>query len=188
MPQSKREHFWVSRGHGVEAPVCRVTHGAGGPVEEHINTYRGSVRDGIGGAQGSCSGQSCPAAPMAERFLCAFREMVTSKSEAATQGFPILALFGVFCPSGVVYNQHAGLMNTSKLYWVCWINLPVKQKEAADGLESRQSWCSHGIQLSQDVGTGCCLKGCMYEVLSEEPRHCWPCSFLSRPFVMQSSD
>lgn len=119
MIQIKTEHFWVNRGHYVKATVSRVRPWgwwAGSKAHGHSQTLPSERWDSVE-HRGAVCRQSCLAALAAVRFLSAFREMVTSKSEAATQGSPILALFGVFFPSGVVYSHHVALMNTSKFCW-----------------------------------------------------------------------
>lgn len=95
------------KGHYVKASVSRVTSWgwwAGSKAHKHLQTFP-SERWDLVEHRGAVRRQSCPYASVAVRLLCAFREMVTSKSEAATHGSSILALFGVFFPSGVVYNK-----------------------------------------------------------------------------------
>lgn len=85
--------------------------------------------------------------------------------------------FWCFLFISVVYSQPISLTNASFLQillgyrWTCWVNLAGKQKEEeADALKSRQTWCSHNIQLSWDMTADSYMKGCMWVALSENKR------------------
>lgn len=83
MIKSKRELFWVKKkGHYVKASVSRVTSWgwwAGWKAHKHLQTFP-SERWDLVEHRGAVCRQSCPDASVAVRLLCAFREMVTSKS------------------------------------------------------------------------------------------------------------
>lgn len=165
MIQSERKHFRVNSfkwlADGVGGVIWKFLfpqphHGADRPVQKVHNHWQtlpfvrwGSVKN-----TGEVCRQTCWAASVALRVAYALMEMANSKLESGIHGFSILTLFSAFFSSGVVYNQHISLMNTSLLQillrysWACWVNLAGKQEEEVDALKSRQSWCSYSIQFS----------------------------------------